>query len=108
LVGKGLEIKICDFGTDSDIYGLDYYQAEDLLPGLPIRWMAWESAIQVSIQLFDFTSTYLLLFYKANFQPKILMGEKERKKISITTINYRESIQQRAMYGPLLSLYGRY
>ena len=46
LVGKGLEIKICDFGTDSDIYGLDYYQADDGQPGLPVRWMAWESAIQ--------------------------------------------------------------
>lgn len=47
LVGKGLQIKICDFGTDSDIYGLDYYRSEDQTLGLPVRWMAWESVIQV-------------------------------------------------------------
>ena len=46
-MGKGLQIKICDFGTDSDIYGLDYYRTEDQLLGLPVRWMAWESVIQV-------------------------------------------------------------
>nr|CAH0107509.1 unnamed protein product [Daphnia galeata] len=46
LVGKGLQIKICDFGTDSDIYGLDYYRSEDQTLGLPVRWMAWESVIQ--------------------------------------------------------------
>lgn len=41
-------IKICDFGTDSDIYGLDYYRYDDQLVGLPVRWMAWESVIQVN------------------------------------------------------------
>lgn len=46
LVGKGLQIKICDFGTDSDIYGLDYYRSDDQLLGLPVRWMAWESVVQ--------------------------------------------------------------
>ncbi|EFX65895.1 hypothetical protein DAPPUDRAFT_303380 [Daphnia pulex] len=46
LVGKGLQIKICDFGTDSDIYGLDYYRSEEQALGLPVRWMAWESVIQ--------------------------------------------------------------
>lgn len=79
LVGKGLEIKICDFGTDSDIYGLDYYQAEESLPGLPIRWMAWESAIQVRMQAIRYTLNCLLLFYKTHYQPIILKAEKGRQ-----------------------------
>lgn len=53
LVGKGLQIKICDFGTDSDIYGLDYYRSDDQLLGLPVRWMAWESVVQVCTLLAD-------------------------------------------------------
>jgi Protein tyrosine and serine/threonine kinase len=48
LVGKGLQIKISDFGTDSDTYAMDYYRSDGQLLGLPIRWMAWESVIQVS------------------------------------------------------------
>jgi len=46
LVGKGLQVKICDFGTDNETYSLDYYRFDEQLLGLPVRWMAWESVIQ--------------------------------------------------------------
>lgn len=47
LVGKAYRVKISDFGTDNDLYSADYYKLDGKL-GLPIRWMAWESAFLVS------------------------------------------------------------
>jgi len=47
LVGKAYKVKISDFGTDNDSYSADYYKLDGKL-GLPIRWMAWESAFLVS------------------------------------------------------------
>lgn len=47
LVGKAYKVKISDFGTDNELYSADYYKLEGKL-GLPIRWMAWESAFLVS------------------------------------------------------------
>ncbi|KAH0810624.1 hypothetical protein GEV33_012167 [Tenebrio molitor] len=45
LVGKGYQIKICDFGTYNEVYINDYYKVDGNTP-LPIRWMAWESVYQ--------------------------------------------------------------
>ena len=42
LVGKGYHIKICDFGTDNDLYANDYFKVDGNVP-LPVRWMAYES-----------------------------------------------------------------
>lgn len=42
LIGKAYQIKVCDFGTDNEVYGHDYYKVDGNIP-LPIRWMAWES-----------------------------------------------------------------
>lgn len=42
LMGQAYQIKISDFGTDSELYVADYYKVDGNLP-LPIRWMAWES-----------------------------------------------------------------
>lgn len=47
LVGKAYKVKISDFGTDNESYSADYYKLDGKL-GLPIRWMAWESAFLVS------------------------------------------------------------
>lgn len=47
LVGKAYKVKISDFGTDNESYTSDYYKLDGKL-GLPIRWMAWESAFLVS------------------------------------------------------------
>lgn len=46
LVGEAYHIKICDFGTDNELYASDYYKV-DGTTGLPVRWMAWESIFQV-------------------------------------------------------------
>ncbi|VVC28570.1 Hypothetical protein CINCED_3A015179 [Cinara cedri] len=43
LVGKAYKVKISDFGTDNEAYSADYYKLDGKL-GLPVRWMAWESA----------------------------------------------------------------
>lgn len=48
LVGKTYKVKISDFGIDNETYSADYYRLDGKL-GLPIRWMAWESAFLVSI-----------------------------------------------------------
>ena len=48
LVGKCYQIKICDFGSDSPVYRKDYVEMEDLLL-VPLRWMAWESVIEVNM-----------------------------------------------------------
>lgn len=45
LIGKGYQIKICDFGTYNELYSNDYYKVDGNTP-LPIRWMAWESVYQ--------------------------------------------------------------
>ncbi|XP_072398814.1 discoidin domain-containing receptor 2 isoform X3 [Diabrotica undecimpunctata] len=45
LIGKGYQIKICDFGTYNELYISDYYKVDGNTP-LPIRWMAWESVYQ--------------------------------------------------------------
>lgn len=45
LIGKGYQIKICDFGTYNELYVNDYYKVDGNTP-LPIRWMAWESVYQ--------------------------------------------------------------
>jgi discoidin domain receptor family protein 2 len=47
-VGKAYKVKISDFGTDNESYSSDYYKLDGKI-GLPIRWMAWESAFLVSI-----------------------------------------------------------
>jgi hypothetical protein len=46
LLGKAYHIKICDFGSDSPEFRRDYAEMEDGLL-LPVRWMAWESVIEV-------------------------------------------------------------
>ena len=46
LVGRGLTIKIADFGMSRDLYSGDYYRIEGRAM-LPIRWMAWESILLV-------------------------------------------------------------
>ena len=46
LVGKCYHIKICDFGSDCPSYKKDYVEMENLLL-VPLRWMAWESVIEV-------------------------------------------------------------
>ena len=48
LVGTFHTIKISDFGMSRDLYSRDYYKVEGKAV-LPIRWMAWESIILVSI-----------------------------------------------------------
>ncbi|KAK9877948.1 hypothetical protein WA026_020169 [Henosepilachna vigintioctopunctata] len=42
LIGKSLQVKICDFGTYNKIYVNDYFKVDGSTP-LPIRWMAWEA-----------------------------------------------------------------
>ena len=46
LLGKAYHIKICDFGSDCPEFRRDYREMEDGLL-LPVRWMAWESVIEV-------------------------------------------------------------
>ena len=45
-MGKAYHIKICDFGSDNVEYCADYSQQDDGLL-IPLRWMAWESVLQV-------------------------------------------------------------
>ncbi|XP_049828214.1 discoidin domain-containing receptor 2-like [Schistocerca gregaria] len=45
LVGEGYHVKVCDFGTDNELYAADYYKV-DGANGIPVRWMAWESVCQ--------------------------------------------------------------
>jgi hypothetical protein len=44
-VGRAYHIKICDFGTGNPAYRRDYAEVEGRL--LPLRWMAWESVVEV-------------------------------------------------------------
>jgi discoidin domain receptor family protein 2 len=55
-VGKAYQIKISDFGTDNEIYAVDYYKVDGTM-ALPIRWMAWESIFQVR-------NLYPMVFYQ--------------------------------------------
>lgn len=48
LVGTNYTIKISDFGMSRSLYSADYYRIEGRAV-LPIRWMAWESILLVSI-----------------------------------------------------------
>ena len=51
LVGNNYQVKISDFGMSRSLYRSDYYRIEGKAV-LPIRWMAWESVLLVSFQLF--------------------------------------------------------
>lgn len=53
LVGKRQEIKISDLGSYRQIYSSDYCQIAGSL--LPLRWMAWESVISVSVHQYSET-----------------------------------------------------
>ncbi|CAL4071671.1 unnamed protein product [Meganyctiphanes norvegica] len=46
LVGRGLKIKVADFGMSRSLYSSDYYRLSEGCALLPIRWMAWESVLQ--------------------------------------------------------------
>ena len=48
LVGTNFTIKISDFGMSRSLYSSDYYRVEGQAV-LPIRWMAWESILLVSL-----------------------------------------------------------
>ena len=60
LVGTNFTIKISDFGMSRSLYSSDYYRVEGQAV-LPIRWMAWESILLVSIML---KLLYILLSIK--------------------------------------------
>ena len=47
LVGSGYHIKIGDIGSDNPLYERDYHEMDKHL--VPIRWMAWESTLLVSL-----------------------------------------------------------
>ncbi|XP_050300890.1 discoidin domain-containing receptor 2-like [Anthonomus grandis grandis] len=46
LIGKGYQVKICDYGTYNELYANDYYKVDGNTP-LPIRWMSWEAVYQM-------------------------------------------------------------
>ncbi len=48
LVGKAYTIRIADFGMSRNLYSSNYYRIEGRAV-LPIRWMAWESILMVSM-----------------------------------------------------------
>lgn len=48
LVGEGFTIKIADFGMSRNLYAGDYYRIQGRAV-LPIRWMAWECILMVSV-----------------------------------------------------------
>jgi serine/threonine protein kinase len=50
LVGDMYRVKIADFGMSRLLYSNDYYTVEGHAV-LPLRWMAWESILLVSIIL---------------------------------------------------------
>ena len=50
LVGHKYTIKISDFGVCRGVFSSDYYRVEGKAL-LPIRWMAWESVLLVSLNL---------------------------------------------------------
>lgn len=48
MVSRGCTVKISDLGTGRSAYAADYFRVEGR-PPLPIRWMAWESMLMVSV-----------------------------------------------------------
>lgn len=48
LVAQNYIVKITDFGMSRHLYDADYYRIEGRAT-LPIRWMAWESVMLVSV-----------------------------------------------------------
>lgn len=48
LVGDNFTIKIADFGMSRNLYAGDYYRVQGRAV-LPIRWMAWECILMVSL-----------------------------------------------------------
>lgn len=48
LLDRRLTIKIADFGMSRNLYSSDYYRIQGRAV-LPIRWMAWESILLVSV-----------------------------------------------------------
>ena len=51
-MGRGLVIKISDFGMSCQLYSSDYYRLTDTHTLLPIRWMAWEAVLQGRLTIF--------------------------------------------------------
>ena len=50
LVGHKYTVKIADFGVCRTCFSDDYYRVESKAL-LPIRWMAWESVLLVSLNV---------------------------------------------------------
>ena len=50
LVGEHYSVKISDFGISPNLYPSDYYMTSSKVL-LPVRWMAWESVLFVSIRV---------------------------------------------------------
>jgi len=59
LVGEHYSIKIADFGISPNLYPADYYMTSSKVL-LPVRWMAWESVLFVSIATDVFFSIIFL------------------------------------------------
>jgi len=50
LVGDLYQVKVADLGSGRDVYAADYCRVEtggNTTVMLPVRWMAWESVLQV-------------------------------------------------------------
>lgn len=60
LVGTNYTIKISDFGMSRSLYSADYYRIEGRAV-LPIRWMAWESILLVSIVVMNVSTDAILV-----------------------------------------------
>ena len=68
LVGHLYTIKISDFGMSRTLYSSDYYRLEGKAM-LPIRWMAWESVLLVSVMyLCSKSLVFGVCLFIANFQ----------------------------------------
>ena len=61
LVGANYTIKISDFGMSRSLYSHDYYRIEGKAV-LPIRWMAWECVLLVSVNSFCLSPVLLVQF----------------------------------------------
>ena len=49
LVGDRLTVKVSDLGVARSLHADDYCSLRPAGPALPLRWMAWESVVLVSI-----------------------------------------------------------
>jgi len=49
IVCRGCTVKVSDLGSGRSAYAADYFRIEGR-PPLPIRWMAWESMLMVSVR----------------------------------------------------------